>query len=194
MYGLPPWLVLGVALGAVASLGIAVVFYAGLVLFPTGHTAPAWESESRRHVEIRQYFDTIDEQYVEHHTIEGQEVAFYLPHRDVAVTFDARAYYRIERSPTEAVLVEHELPGGHLGHRLPFETPELDLEEGGDEGVEPARAAFDVLGVPASASRKELKRAYREKAMEVHPDHGGDTDEFRRILDAYSTAKQHASA
>lgn len=182
--GLPLWLFWGVLWGALVSVVIAGVFYAGTRLFPTEHQEPTWEGRTRRHLEIRQYLDAIGEGYAEGHVVDGQEVAFYLPGRDVAITFDARVFYRLDRSDTEVVLVEHELPGVHIGYRLPFETPEWTAA---GRGVDPEAAAHSVLGVPASAPAAEIKRAYREKVLEVHPDHGGDRDEFRRVREAYAT-------
>ena len=117
---------------------------------------------------------------------------FYLPERDVAITFDARAFYRIDRSATEPVLVEHEMPGVALGHRLPFETPEIDLGDDSDADLDPETAAYAVLGLPAGADLAEVKRAYRERVKDVHPDHGGDRDEFERVREAYTAAKKHA--
>ncbi|WP_255150470.1 J domain-containing protein [Halorarius halobius] len=199
--GLPGWLVLGVALGLLASVVSAGVFAVGIRLFPTRrpNTAEVVDGDVRRRTEIRQYLTDIGEAFAEDHFVEGQEVAFYLPKRDVAITFDARAYYRIQRSPTYPVLVEHEMPGVNLGYRLPFETPEVtreasDADAAVDEpDTDPRDAAFSVLGLPSGASESEVKTAYREKVKEVHPDHGGDTDEFRRVREAYTTAKEHAS-
>lgn len=50
----------------------------------------------------------------------------------------------------------------------------------------PTRAeARSVLGVGVDADGAEIKRAYREKVKEVHPDRGGDEETFRRVADAY---------
>ena len=87
------------------------------------------------------------------------------------------------------------MPGVNLGYRLPFETPEVRFgpaEETSD--VDPQEAAFSVLGLPSGASESEVTAAYREKVKEVHPDHGGDTEEFRRVREAYTTAQKHARA
>lgn len=200
--GLPSWLLWGLVWGVLVSVAIAGVFYAGTRLFPTRREERTWNGQSRRHLEIRQYLDAIGERYAEDHVVEGREIAFYLYERDVAITFDARAFYRIERSGTHAVLVEHELPGVHLGYRLPFETPDPNLGLGGDDrrvwngddrAVDSGAAAHSVLGVPASATAAEIRSAYREKIKEVHPDHGGDTDEFRRVREAYTTATRDLS-
>lgn len=196
--GASEWLLLGVALGAAASMAVAAVFLVGLRLFPTDPPAGrSFSGDARRRTEIRRYLEAIDEQFAEDHLVEGQEVAFYLPKRDVAITFDPRAYYRIDRSPTHAVLVEHEMPGVNLGYRLPFETPEISFgtdEAAADEpAVDPTDAAFAVLGLPAGATADQVKAAYREKVKQVHPDRGGDEDEFKRVREAYTTAKKRAT-
>ena len=37
---------------------------------------------------------------------------------------------------------------------------------------------------------EELKAAYRKRALETHPDHGGDEASFRRVLHAYEEARR----
>lgn len=190
---LPEWLVVGLWLSAAVGLLIGAIFAVGARLYPTRPSETTRASgEGRRRIEIRQYLTAIGEEFAEDHFVEGQHVAFYLPERDVAITFDARAYFRIERSPTYAVLVEHEMPGIHLGDRLPFETPELD-DEDDDERMDPTRAAFAILGVPPNATLREIKRAYREKVKEVHPDRGGDREDFQQVREAYTTARKRAN-
>lgn len=50
---------------------------------------------------------------------------------------------------------------------------------------------YDILGVSKSASQDEIKKAYRKKAMEWHPDkHKGDKkaeEKFKEINGAYQT-------
>jgi len=189
---LPEWLVFGILLGVAGSAAVVVLFVVADRLFPPQRQSQGQRDggENRRRAEIREYLQAIDEQFAENHFVSGQHVAFYLPKRDVAITFDARAYYRIERSPTAPVLVEHELPGVHLGTRLPFETPTVSL--GPDpEDTDPAGAAFAELGLRRNASLPEVKSAYRERVKQVHPDHGGDEEEFKRVREAYTMAKQH---
>ncbi|MFB6180031.1 MAG: J domain-containing protein [Halorientalis sp.] len=183
----------GALLGIALSLVVAGLFFVLVRYFPSETTTDERrvDSEARRRAEIRAYLDAIGEQYAEGHVVDGQPVAFYLPNRDVAITFDARTYYRIARSETEAVLVEHELPGVALGYRLPFETPDISFDESGE--LDPREAAHAVLGLPVEATVEEIRTAYREKVKEVHPDHGGDEDEFKRVREAYTTARKHAS-
>jgi curved DNA-binding protein CbpA len=45
--------------------------------------------------------------------------------------------------------------------------------------------AYRRLGLEAGADESEVQRAYREKVKEVHPDRGGDEQEFRAVTDAY---------
>lgn len=44
---------------------------------------------------------------------------------------------------------------------------------------------YAVLGLDRGASADEIKRAYRRKARTVHPDVGGDEDEFKAVTHAY---------
>lgn len=195
MIGLPEWLVVGLAIaGGLAAL-FALLFAVGERLFPTApvEAGPESSGEWKRRAEIREYLDAIGERYAEDHPVAGQTVAFYLPERDVAITFDARAYFRIEGTGTgtHAVLVEHEMPGLHLGARLPFETPAVDF--GPDPEAASVESAFSVLGLSPDASEAEVRAAYREKVKEAHPDHGGDEETFRRVREAYTAASEAAA-
>ncbi len=191
--GIPLWLQSGVLLGMLGTLAVAGAFLAAERFIP-GNPTPRdhYSGESRRRTEFRTYLDAIGESYAEDHFVEGQHVAFYLPRRDVAITFDPQAYYRIDRSPTCAILVEHEMPGSALGSRLPFDVPDVDVGNPSQSGIDPVRSAFAELGVPATASVEEVKRAYRRRIKDVHPDQGGDEDDFKRVREAYTLAKQHA--
>jgi len=51
------------------------------------------------------------------------------------------------------------------------------------------RDLYEILGVDSSASDDEIKRAYRRKARELHPDTGGDEDEFKELTTAYEVLK-----
>lgn len=44
---------------------------------------------------------------------------------------------------------------------------------------------YEVLGVDAAASDEELKRAYRRRLRETHPDTGGSAEEFRAVQQAW---------
>lgn len=46
---------------------------------------------------------------------------------------------------------------------------------------------YDILGVSESATQDEIKKAYRKKAVEHHPDKGGDEQVFKKISEAYDT-------
>lgn len=44
---------------------------------------------------------------------------------------------------------------------------------------------YKILGVGKSASQDEIKRAFRKKAHELHPDKGGDAEQFKKVNEAY---------
>ena len=51
-----------------------------------------------------------------------------------------------------------------------------------------APSIWQVLGLTATASLDEIKAAYRKRALETHPDRGGDAEDFRRVHGAYEKA------
>lgn len=44
---------------------------------------------------------------------------------------------------------------------------------------------YQTLGVNENATQEEIKKAYRKKAVEHHPDRGGSEEEFKKISEAY---------
>eukprot|EP00929_Paragymnodinium_shiwhaense_P002533 TRINITY_DN102811_c0_g1_i1.p1 TRINITY_DN102811_c0_g1~~TRINITY_DN102811_c0_g1_i1.p1 ORF type:complete len:454 (+),score=114.80 TRINITY_DN102811_c0_g1_i1:101-1462(+) len=44
---------------------------------------------------------------------------------------------------------------------------------------------YDALGVEATATPSDLKKAYRVKALKLHPDKGGDEEQFKAMKYAY---------
>ena len=51
--------------------------------------------------------------------------------------------------------------------------------------IDPPTSAKAILGVDADATVDELKRAYRKRALETHPDRGGDANAFRLVQASY---------
>lgn len=52
----------------------------------------------------------------------------------------------------------------------------------------PKASVWTILGVTAKATDAEIKRAFRKRALETHPDHGGDAEAFRAVRNAYEKA------
>jgi molecular chaperone DnaJ len=51
------------------------------------------------------------------------------------------------------------------------------------------RDYYDVLGVSKGASADEIKKAFRRKAVELHPDKGGSEEAFKEVNEAYEVLK-----
>jgi DnaJ domain len=54
-------------------------------------------------------------------------------------------------------------------------------------------SAFTTLGLPNTASVDEIKLAYRRRAMQLHPDRGGDHSAMVRLNAAYEEASEYAA-
>lgn len=61
------------------------------------------------------------------------------------------------------------MPGGMRGASSPPDTMEY----------------YNLLGISREADDKEIKKAFRKKAMKEHPDRGGDAEKFKKISEAY---------
>jgi hypothetical protein len=58
-----------------------------------------------------------------------------------------------------------------------------------------ATSIWQTLGLEAGATVLEIKRAYRARALQTHPDRGGSAEEFRTVQSAYESAlkrRKHA--
>lgn len=64
-----------------------------------------------------------------------------------------------------------------------------------EEGT-PVPTLYDIIGVQPTATQDEIKRAYRKKAMQLHPDRNPDdpeaTEKFQQLSDAYDILKDPA--
>ena len=44
---------------------------------------------------------------------------------------------------------------------------------------------YDILKIQDGASKKDIRKAYRNLVLKLHSDRGGDDEEFKRIKRAY---------
>jgi hypothetical protein len=56
----------------------------------------------------------------------------------------------------------------------------------------PRESIWAVLGLAPGAPTEAIKRAYFARALETHPDRGGDAEAFRRVTSAYEEALTRA--
>ncbi|MBP1986948.1 J domain-containing protein [Halolamina salifodinae] len=209
---LPQWLVSGLLLGVAASVVVAAVFALGERYIPDPEPSGRRVGGARRQrAAIRAFFEEIGEPFYEDYEVGYTQVAFYLPERDVAITFDPRAFLRLDDTDTFVILCEHELRIATLARRLPFDVGRpsgsrtsgrrtggrrRSRERRGTEARAPRGKAvddaFDTLGLARDADEDAVKTAYREQVKEVHPDQGGSQEEFQQLQDAYATAKEYA--
>jgi hypothetical protein len=80
----------------------------------------------------------------------------------------------------QTVLLKGAAFSAFFGKRIPQEAREVDVLPydtimGG--------TLYDVLGVESDATEEELKKAYRQKAMELHPDRNHEEDAGARFIE-----------
>jgi len=46
---------------------------------------------------------------------------------------------------------------------------------------------YEILGLEKTATMDEIRKSYRKKAIRMHPDKGGDPEEFQKLQQAYDT-------
>ena len=56
-----------------------------------------------------------------------------------------------------------------------------------------AASVWETLGLKPRASATEIKRAYRLRALEAHPDRGGSAEAFRKLHTAYEAALKRSA-
>ena len=106
------------------------------------------------------------------------------------------------RSRAEALAAAEQIAGRHLTLIEPYwahswnrilrgESPPPPPSARPKPAPKPApRSAWEVLGLAQGADLAALKRAYRKRALETHPDQGGDEARFLEVQRAYERLSQ----
>jgi len=97
----------------------------------------------------------------------------------------------MNRTPEEVRKAVIETPNAQLRHEVSqllehlrcMRLSEKALREGIDGWTR--YGAYRVLGLKKGASRGQVKRAFRKKALKMHPDKGGDKAAFQELQRAY---------
>jgi curved DNA-binding protein CbpA len=54
--------------------------------------------------------------------------------------------------------------------------------------------AREILKVGLYATKEEIKKAWRARAMETHPDRGGNIEEFKKVQEAHAKLTDESAA
>jgi hypothetical protein len=100
----------------------------------------------------------------------------------------ARAWMRVLRGQPPWTPREEELMrGGPDARARASKKPSRAM---GEERATP----WTVLGLAPGATEEEIRRAHRRRALETHPDRGGDPEVFRAVQRAYERLLEKARA
>ena len=99
------------------------------------------------------------------------------------------------RTRAERARADPRSPGPGARGRGPFEGGTRGGQQWQDARADDGdslteQEAYRALGLDAGADAETVRRAYRERVKEVHPDRGGDEDAFRRVTAAYRRLRE----
>jgi len=89
--------------------------------------------------------------------------------------------------------IEEERVYYHRSAELIFYMDRADAWSVVQEFTPESPGALQKLGLDQDATPEEVKRAFRQQAKEVHPDHGGDKEEFVDLQESYEIALEFIS-
>eukprot|EP01016_Furgasonia_blochmanni_P016152 TRINITY_DN1918_c0_g1_i5.p1 TRINITY_DN1918_c0_g1~~TRINITY_DN1918_c0_g1_i5.p1 ORF type:complete len:494 (-),score=187.62 TRINITY_DN1918_c0_g1_i5:221-1702(-) len=100
--------------------------------------------------------------------------------------YQRRVHGEINKSKDHII---HMFRGGFPGFPGAFFGGGGAPDDGGDDSPqgkgEPDTKLYDLLGLGKEATPDEVKKAFRKKAVTMHPDKGGDSEKFAELNEAY---------
>lgn len=51
--------------------------------------------------------------------------------------------------------------------------------------------AYSLLGIPVDSDKSQVKKAFKKKSVEMHPDKGGNPDEYKKITEAFHSIQNN---
>lgn len=97
------------------------------------------------------------------------------------------AMKELMRKYERQVLIEFQEQINSRLEQLAVDTPEqANMFDGDMDGLNP----FNILGVDTDATEDEVKHAFKKKAWEAHPDHGGSNEDMAKVNAAFEVIKK----
>lgn len=109
-------------------------------------------------------------------------VSFYIPNRNASIILDGRyKEHLVSKLDISSIVLEiHEPREKQIERLSKFFGINNQLTS-----IEVPKDYRQILGVDKEVSKEEIKKAYREKVKETHPDLEGTKEEFMKVKNAY---------
>lgn len=109
-------------------------------------------------------------------------VSFYIPKRNASIILDDRyKEHIVSKLDISSIVLETHEPREKQIERL----SKFFGIKNQSTSIEVPKDCKEILGVEGEISKEEIKKAYKEKVKETHPDLDGSKEEFMEVKNAY---------